>query len=275
MLLVVTPSIGQPVAFEVTIRLNQGVEMYETPTGSRGTTLPDTTLGVIVEIGTDRVLVQTEVGETGWVEPSQVMFEVEPSGFLDSLPPRQRRMFIVGETVWNKTKEMTDMLSEIKGMVNALARKDSLSKEGVAHNIEAKLPIAITTALMSRNTSGGHGLYLKFTNTSESVIKYLNLQFEAFNPVGDHVEGENNGENRFLLRLIGPIESKTEAKYDLREEPSFYSATATCFELAQISLDFMNGSSVEATDIVSELLVVEFSTVKAPYGCPYHIEQTN
>lgn len=255
---------------DVSVRLNPGVKLFRNPSGFRGATLSDTTRAAIREIGVERVRVETETGDLGWVKRNDVLFEEDPMEFLDSLQPRERRMFIVGETVWTESKKLDDMLAEFRGVFANILRQDSLRKAGVERNLLERLPVALTVAQVSKNSAGGHGLYLKLTNTDSLAIKYVNLQLEAFNPVGDRVFGDVSGESSFRLRLIGPIEPEAEAEYDFREEPNFYGDTATCFELTEFAVDYMNGSSKDATDLIGQLLVSESETVKVLFGCPYH-----
>jgi len=120
------------------------------------------------------------------------------------------------------------------------------------------------------NSADGVTVSLELKNISESkVVKYLTIDWQLFNSVGDPVSGRNGTPSRTRVKFVGPVEpgSPTEAEF----ENLWYASTAACAVVQRIEVQHVDGSSfvyVNDLESISELA----DGVNLSGGCSYEAQ---
>ena len=107
---------------------------------------------------------------------------------------------------------------------------------------ENNAPIIIDYAgPISVNSAGGVTFALYFLNSSDKTIKYVNLDLQAYNSVGDPQGGEIYSSSKRSVEFTGPT-SPTEYAQTAWGE-LWYNSTITCTKILSLKITYMDGSS--------------------------------
>ncbi|MES2973405.1 MAG: hypothetical protein V4757_07340 [Pseudomonadota bacterium] len=91
------------------------------------------------------------------------------------------------------------------------------------------------------NSAGGVEPYASFVNpNSKSAIKYIRLQMQLYNAVGDVVRSTIGGHSVGTLSYTGPLEAGKEPD-GAEWEPIWYNRSGHCVTVTAVSVEFMNG----------------------------------
>lgn len=86
--------------------------------------------------------------------------------------------------------------------------------------------------------SNGTGFNIEFYNPTKKTIKYVTVQFEGFNAVGDSVKSRNG--KIVVLRGIGPIEPDSFATY--KKAYAWSTNIVQRVEIVSVTIEFMDGT---------------------------------
>lgn len=110
-----------------------------------------------------------------------------------------------------------------------------------------KSPVTISDWSTSRDYVGGVEWNFKFTNNSDKTIKYIYLEWDCYNAVGDPVYDEITGKNSHGVKHTGPLESGKSTNL-LRTTNLFYSFSLTSVKFTRLEVEYMDGTKVSIND---------------------------
>jgi len=126
--------------------------------------------------------------------------------------------------------------------------------------------IALQRYNLHVNTADGVSLSLGFRNVSDSkTIKYVEVDWKLFNPVGDPVQGEMSGHSDSQTRFVGPLKPGDTAS--ARWENVMYSPVAECAEVRKIIVHHIDGSKFTYLSDLSK--INEYSNANLMGDCAY------
>lgn len=89
-------------------------------------------------------------------------------------------------------------------------------------------------------------------NSNDKTIKYVKFHVVPFNPVGDVVSGEVEGESEKVVRAVGPIEPGKPASFNF--DNVWYNSTIDCVELRRVDVEYMNESSYKYIEDLEKIV---------------------
>lgn len=104
-------------------------------------------------------------------------------------------------------------------------------------------PITISNWSASRNSVGGVEWNFKLTNNTDKVVKYVTLEWNCYNSVGDLVYDQITGKSSYSIKYTGPLESGKTTTL-LRNTTLFYSYSYKTAALTKMRVEFMDGTIV-------------------------------
>lgn len=110
-----------------------------------------------------------------------------------------------------------------------------------------KSPVTISDWSTSRDYVGGVEWNFKFTNNSDKTIKYIYLEWDCYNAVGDPVYDEITGKNSHGVKHTGPLESGKTTNL-LRTTNLFYSFSLKSVKFTRLEVEYMDGTKVSIND---------------------------
>lgn len=108
-------------------------------------------------------------------------------------------------------------------------------------------PVTISDWSASRDSVGGVEWNFKFTNNTEKAIKYIWIEWDCYNAVGDLVYDEITGKSSHGVKYTGPLDGGQTS--DLMHNPTrFYSYSYKSAKLKRLEVEFMDGTFMKITD---------------------------
>ena len=117
-------------------------------------------------------------------------------------------------------------------------------------------PVTISEWSWSRDSVGGVEWNFKFTNNTDKAIKYIWLEWNCYNAVGDLVFDEITGKSSHGVKYTGPLESGKTTDL-LCNTTLFYSYSFKTARLKRFEVEFMDGTRIYITDAVYTDIIVE------------------
>jgi len=114
----------------------------------------------------------------------------------------------------------------------------------------------IEITIYGPNTAGGIDMYISAFNSSQKTIKYAILVVTPYNAVGDEVQCEISRESTIKLRITGPEEP--EDTFSGMWETVWYNSTITTCALEKVTLEYMDGSTIEIPKSAIDVIGVEY-----------------
>ena len=94
------------------------------------------------------------------------------------------------------------------------------------------------------NSAGGVEIFALIVNPNQaSAIKYLNIQLNLYNAVGDKVLSEIDRSGSATISYTGPLKHQ-DGVTRVDWGPVWYNSTGVCLLIRSISIDFMNGKKI-------------------------------
>ncbi len=117
-------------------------------------------------------------------------------------------------------------------------------------------PITISEWSWSRDYVGGVEWNFRFTNNTEKTIKYITMEWNCYNVVGDLVYDEITRKSSYSIKYTGPLEAK-QTTILLCNTTLFYSYSYNSAKLTKLQVEFMDGTIIRITDQGYSDIVVE------------------
>ena len=110
-----------------------------------------------------------------------------------------------------------------------------------------KSPVTISEWKWTRDYVGGVEWTFKLTNNTDKTIKYVAIEWDCYNAVGDLVYDEITGKSSYGIRYTGPLEGGKTSN-SLCNTSLFYSYSYKSSRLCYLSVEFMDGTIIQITD---------------------------
>lgn len=119
-----------------------------------------------------------------------------------------------------------------------------------------KSPITISNWTWERDYAGGVEWNFQFNNNTNKVVKYITMEWNCYNAVGDLVYDEITGKCSHGVKFTGPLEVGQTSDL-LCNTNLFYNYSYQSSKLTKLTVEFMDGtiiyiSSKGYTDILAE-----------------------
>ena len=132
----------------------------------------------------------------------------------------------------NKQKEETIKANEEKKAEAERKRSEGLKNTIRVYSVNTTTP----------NLAGGVDFYIKWTNTSNKIIKYIIFTVEPYNAVNDVVTCEIRGTSTYNGKVTGPVEPGEGNEPGYHWENAWYNNTITNAKLKSVEIEYMDGS---------------------------------
>lgn len=108
-------------------------------------------------------------------------------------------------------------------------------------------PITISNWSWTQDHLGGVEWNFKFTNNTNKVVKYINMEWNCYNAVGDLVYDEISNKCSHSVKYTGPL-SAGETSILLCNTTLFYNYDYQSSKLTKLSVEFTDGTIVYISD---------------------------
>lgn len=119
-----------------------------------------------------------------------------------------------------------------------------------------KSPVSISDWKWTRDFYGGVEWNFKITNNTQKIIKYITMEWNCYNEVGDLVYDDITGESSHGVTYTGPLEPG-KVTDDLRNTTLFYDYSYHSSKLTKLQVEYMDGTIIRITDQGYTDIVVE------------------
>lgn len=110
-----------------------------------------------------------------------------------------------------------------------------------------KSPITISDWSWSRDFLGGVEWSFRLTNNTDKVVKYISMQWNCYNAVGDLVYDEISGDSNHGVKYTGPLNPEETTDY-LCTSSRFYNYSFSTSKFTFLQVEFMDGTIIRITD---------------------------
>lgn len=122
--------------------------------------------------------------------------------------------------------------------------------------VKPKSPVTISNWLWTRDSVGGVEWNFKITNNTDKPIKYVSMEWNCYNAVGDIIYDEITGKSSHGVKYTGPLEAGQTTDL-LRNTTLFYNHSYNSVKFTKLQVDFMDGTTIRITnqgyaDIIAE-----------------------
>ena len=107
-------------------------------------------------------------------------------------------------------------------------------------------PVTISEWTWTRDSFGGVEWNFKLTNNTDKTIKYVTLEWDCYNAVGDLVYDEITSKSSHGVKFTGPLEPKATTIL-LRNTTLFYSYSYNSASLTKLKVEFTDGTIICVT----------------------------
>lgn len=108
-------------------------------------------------------------------------------------------------------------------------------------------PITISELSWSKDYVGGIEWNFKFTNNTDKVIKYITMEWNCYNAVGDKIYDEITGDSNHSVKYTGPLDPGQTTDL-LRNTSLFYNHSYNSLKFTKLQVEFMDGTVIRITD---------------------------
>ncbi len=117
----------------------------------------------------------------------------------------------------------------------------------------------ITSSTYRINSLDGIEQWMTFVNKSTNkTIKYIKLEMEFYNAVGDVIENQIGGYKSARLTYTGPLEPGTSSG-QIHWDAIFYNPTFNgTIHFKQIVIEYMDGTSITLDEYIADYAVTHF-----------------
>lgn len=113
--------------------------------------------------------------------------------------------------------------------------------------IKPTSPITISNWNWTRDSVGGVEWNFKFTNNTEKIVKYINMEWNCYNAVGDLVYDEITNKCSHSVKYTGPLQAG-ETSILLCNTQLFYNYSYHSSKLTKFSVEFTDGTIIYIND---------------------------
>lgn len=107
-------------------------------------------------------------------------------------------------------------------------------------------PITIINWTYNIDSAGGVEWNLNIKNNTDKQIKYVTLQWNCYNAVGDLIYDEIDWKSHFRIRFTGPLDAHTTSKR-ICNTTKFYNHTLKKYTLTEAIVEYMDGTTETVT----------------------------
>ncbi|WNS46511.1 hypothetical protein [Paenibacillus sp. MMS20-IR301] len=148
----------------------------------------------------------------------------------------------------NEAQKLVQEINSLKAAEAAIqkaAEEKKLAEASQSAKSKARSILRVSESWSSEpNSAGGVDLHIKWQNNSTKVAKYVYFSVEPYNAVEDIVGSEIGGTTTFTGRETGPFEQGSGSDGSNYWENAWYNNTITHVKLTQVTVDYMDGSTV-------------------------------
>lgn len=108
-------------------------------------------------------------------------------------------------------------------------------------------PITIVNWTYEIDTAGGVEWNFNIRNNTDKEIKYVNLQWDCYNAVGDIIYDEISWKPYVKVRFTGPLEAYATSGRK-RNTTKFYNYNLASYKLTKASIEYMDGTIEELNE---------------------------
>lgn len=108
-------------------------------------------------------------------------------------------------------------------------------------------PISISEWTWTKDYLGGVEWNFKLTNNTDKVIKYITLEWDCYNAVGDLVYDEIDRKPTVTIKYTGPLNAR-ETTDLLRNSTLFYNSSYNSSKLTKLTVEFMDKTIIYVTN---------------------------
>lgn len=121
---------------------------------------------------------------------------------------------------------------------------------------KSKSPITITDWAWTSDYLGGVEWNFKITNNTNETVKYVTMEWDCYNAVGDLVRDEITGKSSYSIKYTGPLNS-TQSTDLLRNTTLFYNSSYYTSKLTKLIVEFTDGTIIYINDeCYTDILII-------------------
>ena len=120
-----------------------------------------------------------------------------------------------------------------------------------------KSPVTISGWTYTIDSVGGVEWNFKLTNNSDKTIKYVVMEWNCYNAVGDLIYDEISGKSSHSVRYTGPLEAKHTSNVQ-RNTTLFYNYNYKSAKLTKLQVEFMDGTIINVNSLGYKDIVVNW-----------------
>jgi hypothetical protein len=108
-------------------------------------------------------------------------------------------------------------------------------------------PITIINWTYNIDSAGGVEWNLNIKNNTDKQIKYVTLQWDCYNAVGDLIRDDIGWKTNFRMKFTGPLDAHTTSTR-IRNTTKFYNYTLKSYKLTEAIVEYMDGTTEKVTN---------------------------
>lgn len=108
-------------------------------------------------------------------------------------------------------------------------------------------PITIINWTYNIDSAGGVEWKLNIKNNTDKQIKYVTLQWDCYNGVGDLIRDEIGWKTYYRMRFTGPLDAHTTSTR-ICNSTKFYNYTLKSYKLTEAIVEYMDGTTEKVTN---------------------------
>lgn len=122
--------------------------------------------------------------------------------------------------------------------------------------VKPKSPVTISDWSWTRDYVGGVEWNFKITNNTDKQIKYVSIEWNCYNAVGDIIYDEITGKSSHGVKYTGPLDAGKTTDL-MRNTTLFYNHAFSSVKFTKLQVEFMDGTVIRITnqgyaDIIAE-----------------------
>ena len=108
-------------------------------------------------------------------------------------------------------------------------------------------PVTIIGWRYEIDSAGGVEWNFQIRNNTDKQIKYVTLQWDCYNAVGDLIRDEISGKTCHGVKITGPLDAHTTSTRK-RNTTKFYNYTLKSYKLTDAVIEYMDGTTETLTN---------------------------
>lgn len=114
-------------------------------------------------------------------------------------------------------------------------------------------PITISNWTYNIDSAGGVEWKLNIKNNTDKQIKYVTLQWDCYNAVGDLIYDEISWKTYCRMRYTGPLDAHSTSQR-IRNTTKFYNYNLKSYKLTEVIVEYMDGTTEKVTNYHDNIL---------------------